>query len=167
MRLFFFLLILSSSLYSKTICVTTLFAPSDEIQGLNSQMLIESQINISHIVITEDALQLYGPKNPEVVSSRLRKRVLIAEHKITKIDDVTYNLSSSGEAVIRNAFAGDKWKFVLDTNFYKKYEKRAYDSIFSYCTDVRGLDSKRCTKFADDIFHAYVAPIANQGCIEI
>jgi len=150
------------------VCLTTLFAPIGEIQGINKQILTDFEINISHFVLDDNSVKFYGPKDPSSVSSRQGKRILIGKHKVIKIDDRNYNLKDSGKPLIIDAKGGDRWKFAFDVDFYKMYEPRAYESIHSYCLkNIKMGPQDLCDKFTKDLFSAYVTPISQQGCIEI
>jgi len=163
-KIFFpMLLLLTTQSWSTEICVTTLFAPAGEIDGVNDEMLAEFDINLSHFVIDEQKIRFYGPQDPASVSSRNGKRVLVGEHDITKVNETTYNLAS-GKPLIRSANGGAFWKFVFDIEFYKQYEARAYDSILSFCLNANRSD---CKQFADQVFQTYVAPVSNQGCAKL
>lgn len=149
------------------ICVTTLFAPNHEIDSINTNILKHFDINVSHIVLNDNTLKLYGPSNPTNVSSREEKRALIAEHKVIKNDNYSYDEASTGKPILRKVNTGTgRWRFAFDFEFYKKYEERAYNSIFSYCM-TRNNNMALCEATTKGLFDAYVSPIANQACVEL
>lgn len=168
MKKFFLLatLIFSSQAQASQVCVTTLFAPAGEIDGLNDDMLQGFDINISHFVLTDESIRFYGPEDPTAVASRSGQRVLKGEHKVIKINDTTYNLADSGQPLIRPVNDGGFWKFGFHSDFYKQYEPRAWESILRFCMQSRERSPLECVSFSEDVFQAYVAPVSSQGCVD-
>ena len=94
--------------------------------------LREFDISILHFVFDYKSIRFYGLQNLSSVSCLKGKRVLVEEHKIIKVKETTYKLSSSNQVILTLIYQRGFWKFGFDVDFYKQYQQKSYQFALSF-----------------------------------